>query len=369
MTSNMNHIRNHAKKSHSPYVRGSRPGPLIQRTSYNNKYHHKVSQGSSKNCTAAPKKGEDDDSDVMAASFLQFCPVCEKQIITPSNSVLYCSESCRKKDKTMTYTPPFNAEQTPPTTPFSSTFSFEDLPVRDIIPQRSPTRRSHSIPFSETFEDDAQSHEERSPRGDSEAARYLRQFSTSGPESNSKTASARPKARRPYASSTTLSTMPSLSHTPASSTSTSLSQTPSTMRPLPPRTNPHGSSSTPRGINLVLPSPTTTITSTTTTTYPSNPPTPPASLSLSETRFPAAPFQSAKWSTTTTTTTLESVMVARPSTDVATDGTLLYEKQWPLLSPCEPPPGSLKQLFRFSEMQAPPRRPVRGSTGDLQGLM
>ncbi|KAL9097563.1 MAG: hypothetical protein Q9165_000459 [Trypethelium subeluteriae] len=369
MTSNVNHIRNHAKKSHSPYVRGSRPGPLIQRTSYNNKYHHKVIQGSNKNPTTAPKKGDDDDSDVMAASFLQFCPVCEKQIITPSNSVLYCSESCRKKDKTMTYTPPFNAEQTPPTTPFGSTFSFEDLPVRDIIPQRSPTRRSHSIPFSESSEDDAQSYHERSPREDSEAARYLRQFSTSGPEPNSKTSSARHKGRRSHASSTTLSAMPSLSHTPTSSTSTSYSQTPLNMRPLPPRTNPNGSSSTPRGINLVLPSPTTTITSTTTTTYPSNPPTPPASLSISQARFPTAPFQSAKWSTTTTTTTLKSVMVAKPSPDVAVDGTLLYEKQWPLLSPCEPAPGSLKQLFRLSEMQAPPRRPERRSTGDLEGLM
>ena len=27
----------------------------------------------------------------MAASFLQFCATCEKQIFTPSNSLLYCS--------------------------------------------------------------------------------------------------------------------------------------------------------------------------------------------------------------------------------------------------------------------------------------
>ncbi|EED21954.1 conserved hypothetical protein [Talaromyces stipitatus ATCC 10500] len=34
----------------------------------------------------------------MATSFLQYCAMCEKQITVPSNSVLYCSESCRRKD-------------------------------------------------------------------------------------------------------------------------------------------------------------------------------------------------------------------------------------------------------------------------------
>ncbi|KAK5050585.1 hypothetical protein LTR84_003867 [Exophiala bonariae] len=38
------------------------------------------------------------DKEVMAASFLQFCAMCEKQITTPSNSLLYCSEACRRKD-------------------------------------------------------------------------------------------------------------------------------------------------------------------------------------------------------------------------------------------------------------------------------
>lgn len=34
----------------------------------------------------------------MAASFLQFCATCEKQITIPSNAVLYCSASCRDHD-------------------------------------------------------------------------------------------------------------------------------------------------------------------------------------------------------------------------------------------------------------------------------
>jgi hypothetical protein len=29
----------------------------------------------------------------MAASFLQFCATCEKQIFTPCNTILYCSEA------------------------------------------------------------------------------------------------------------------------------------------------------------------------------------------------------------------------------------------------------------------------------------
>lgn len=35
---------------------------------------------------------EDVEEDIMAASFLQYCATCEKQIVTPSNSILYCSE-------------------------------------------------------------------------------------------------------------------------------------------------------------------------------------------------------------------------------------------------------------------------------------
>lgn len=32
------------------------------------------------------------------AAFLQYCAMCEKQIMTPSNSILYCSEACQSKD-------------------------------------------------------------------------------------------------------------------------------------------------------------------------------------------------------------------------------------------------------------------------------
>jgi hypothetical protein len=35
---------------------------------------------------------EEVEEDTMAASFLQYCATCEKQIVTPSSSILYCSE-------------------------------------------------------------------------------------------------------------------------------------------------------------------------------------------------------------------------------------------------------------------------------------
>ncbi|KKZ62014.1 hypothetical protein EMCG_03475 [[Emmonsia] crescens] len=34
----------------------------------------------------------------MATAFLQFCATCERQIMIPSDSILYCSESCRRQD-------------------------------------------------------------------------------------------------------------------------------------------------------------------------------------------------------------------------------------------------------------------------------
>ncbi|MCJ1307388.1 hypothetical protein MMC25_001034 [Agyrium rufum] len=59
---------------------------------------------------AIPSVGEfhqldcDEPDEDMATGFLQFCAMCEKQIAVPNNSILYCSESCRRKDS-QTFTP------------------------------------------------------------------------------------------------------------------------------------------------------------------------------------------------------------------------------------------------------------------------
>ncbi|CRG90581.1 hypothetical protein PISL3812_07625 [Talaromyces islandicus] len=81
----------------------------------------------------------DDDKPEMATSFLQYCAMCEKQITVPSNSVLYCSESCRRKDSckplsASSYTYTMTSTTTPPSSP--------PMSPRDIVAPLTPTRSS-----------------------------------------------------------------------------------------------------------------------------------------------------------------------------------------------------------------------------------
>ncbi|KAL1603240.1 hypothetical protein SLS59_004336 [Nothophoma quercina] len=182
----------------------------------------------------------------MAVSFLNYCTVCEKQIIVPSNSVLYCSENCKKKDaeKSLTF-----YDYSPPTTPFTN-FTFDDLHFPDIIPQRSPTQ-SHSKRNS--YASSEGSIDEDYHRSDSDASNYLRQFQNISNGTDT-IRPIRPRYERASTSSANFSAAPSLSHTPASSYSFSLPYTPYTQpsnnRPLPPRT--HGSYAS-KSIDLVTP--------------------------------------------------------------------------------------------------------------------
>ncbi|KAF2126108.1 hypothetical protein P153DRAFT_369463 [Dothidotthia symphoricarpi CBS 119687] len=250
MAHHVRHSSNHAKRALPAHAKPTKPAPLSKRSSSHG------SKGSRK--VDLPKDLlESDEEEAMAVSFLNYCTVCEKQIVTPSNAVLYCSESCKKKDteKSLTYS---YDHYSPPTTPFAN-FTFDDFQFRDIIPQRSPTQ-SHSKRSSCAFSDDLSDDnttpsDEKSQRLDSEASRYLRQFqsSTYSPETT--------RPVRPHYSSTSTSQFsfgaaPSLSHTPTSSYSFSLPYTPytsATTRPLPPRTNPHTSSYASKSIDLVTP--------------------------------------------------------------------------------------------------------------------
>ncbi|KAF1941914.1 hypothetical protein EJ02DRAFT_466212 [Clathrospora elynae] len=242
-THHVRHPSHHSKKPLPPHARSSKPAPLSKRTySYGSK-------GSSK--VAHHKEVDSDDEDSMAVSFLNYCTVCEKQIIVPSNTVLYCSESCKKKDteKSITYS---YDQYSPPTTPFTN-FSFDDLTFRDIVPQRSPTQnesKRSSCAFSDVSSDDNITPHQRS---DSEASNYLRKFqsTTYSPEA---IRSYRPGFNRSSTSQISYGVAPSLSHTPASSVSYSLPYTPATTRPLPPRTKPtHSSSYGSKSIDLVTP--------------------------------------------------------------------------------------------------------------------
>ncbi|KAJ4355856.1 uncharacterized protein N0V89_003877 [Didymosphaeria variabile] len=242
------HTRQSSSNTKRPlpaHARPTKPAPLSKRSN---------SYGASRKAVPLHKKEEDvEDEDLMATSFLQFCTTCEKQIIVPCNSVLYCSESCRKKDTEKHFI--FPPDQSPPLTPYSqfSTFSFEDLHFRDIVPPRSPTQlRSNrsSCAFSDLSSDDNATSGDEKPRQHSDASRYLRhcQLTT---YSDATVRPRRPHYVRASTSHVNFSAAPSLSHTPASSVSYSLPYTPST-RPLPPRTNP-SSSYTYKSIDLVTP--------------------------------------------------------------------------------------------------------------------
>jgi hypothetical protein len=287
----------------------------------------------------------------MAASFLQYCATCEKQIVTPSNSILYCSErsvyqtatlcttpdltlvcSCRRKDRTrMPSYDDYNA-QSPPMTPLPSSSSFEKFPVHDIIPQRSPTAVQHAskrYSYSSFSEDETVYSEDEkysTSRRESEAERYLRQFAEQqASESQSRTP--RPQFKRSSTNYSLMSNAPSLSHSPTSTTAgMSYPYTP-VSRPLPPRTNPTYSTSFKysRSIDLVNPFP--VMSQMVPTTAPS---------SLRHNRR-----------------SLKSSAGATTSQGIA-NGEMMYEKSPIPLSTSGPDYGSLKKLFRFSEMQAPP---------------
>ncbi|KAF2653221.1 hypothetical protein K491DRAFT_603334 [Lophiostoma macrostomum CBS 122681] len=254
-------LANHSKRPLPAHARPSKPASLSKRTH---------SRGGSKNSAhhRAASLEDEQDEEVMATSFLQFCTTCEKQIVVPSNFVLYCSESCRKKDNEKQLSFPVD-HYSPPPTPFSN-FSFEDLHFRDIVPPRSPTaprsqRSSCAFSFSEQSSDDNATSSDEKLLQDSEASRYLRQFQTTASTASETARPARPRYTRTSTPNATYnhssqsqshiqtqSAAPSLSHTPASSFSFSLPYTPST-RPLPPRTNPHSTSYGSRSIDLVTP--------------------------------------------------------------------------------------------------------------------
>ncbi|KAB2578728.1 hypothetical protein BFW01_g9536 [Lasiodiplodia theobromae] len=295
------HHRNpsHSKRAAQSHPRVSRPA-LLKRSS---KSANKVPQ------LAAQRKDEEPEDDAMAASFLNFCTVCEKQIIVPNNSILYCSESCRKKDNTKTIT----FEPSPPPTPYSLR-SYEDFsPSRDIVPPRSPTAipsKRLSYGYSDGSDDEAPEWSQEKSK-ESDAARYLRTFSATD------MAAQRSKRSSTSTVASTTSTAPSLSHTPSSSTSMSIPYTPAS-RPLP-RRNPHGSSYGTRSIDLVNPF------------SAAHPTTAPSSLT--------------QWS-------FKSGPSCKMSTGLAEGELELFEKKVP--NAASPSQGSLKQLFAFSAMQAPP---------------
>ncbi|TID14571.1 hypothetical protein E6O75_ATG08717 [Venturia nashicola] len=321
--------------------RSSRPGLASKR----NSSHSVVTKANGKN---VKKHEEETDEDVMAASFLQYCATCEKQIAVPSNSILYCSEGCRRKDNAKVLTYHYGGDS-PPKTPLQQ-FSFDDLPVRDIVPQRSPTvTHSKRFSYSSFSEDEGQYFEEDSHHGDvtqrySDATYYLHQLHADDPHQSS---TPRPRYNRSFTALSTISNAPSLSHSPTSSTAgMSYPYTPSsiTQRPLPSRINPFSTSyKDTRSIDLVNPF------ALTSSRHPI-PTTAPSSLHHHLRRDSAHRPRR------------DSAQYGNPSAGAQmsqgfAEGELMsYEKAGsPVKGNQKGVYGSLKQLFRFSEMQAPPQ--------------
>jgi hypothetical protein len=201
----------------------------------------------------------------MAASFLQYCAMCEKQILTPSNAILYCSEACRRKDscKPLSLAAVAMASaNTPPSSAPSSPHS--------ILPPRTPTgTRSAAIGIPVGLHnakpdlDPTEWKPRLLTRSNSEAFRYLSQFHRSPTATGGGVNDEGGGHRHLFSHCSTTSiasmTTPSLS----------LSQTPSTAssslstgaeydfntRPLQSRRNPMYSASagTTKSVDLVLP--------------------------------------------------------------------------------------------------------------------
>ncbi|KAK5174612.1 uncharacterized protein LTR77_001693 [Saxophila tyrrhenica] len=235
----------------------SRPGQLQKRApSYNNAQPHGHGAGSSSRpALGASKKAgveivSQDDDETGMASFLQFCATCEKQIITPGSSILYCSAACRKNDVSRTD----HGVQSPSVVPTASSY-FETAPA-DIIPQRSPTV-PRPLSLASDISDYGSHHGDNQ---DSEALRYLSQFHS---HDYSLDLPSRPRPRLNRASTATDSSgMPSLSHTPSSSVGTAASASSYSYRPLPPRRDPLTGHQPTKSADLVIPTYPTTSSST-----------------------------------------------------------------------------------------------------------
>ncbi|KAJ5375201.1 hypothetical protein N7517_007207 [Penicillium concentricum] len=215
-----------------------------------------------------------DDTEFDMASFLNFCAMCENQITVPNNTLLYCSESCRRKDscKPLSASLPsmssMSSTTTPPTSP--------PLSPRTIVAPMTPTRvPSNSIPTMRILSHvhDAKSDldptewkpvlaRSASSLASSDAWNYLSQFHRgTGEPMLSRPAVQRSSSSLPaLAGGAGYSNVPGLTNTPstvASSFSSTASDYLGSMyesRPLPPRHNPYFSgTSVSKGVELVVP--------------------------------------------------------------------------------------------------------------------
>ncbi|EEH22541.1 hypothetical protein PABG_04752 [Paracoccidioides brasiliensis Pb03] len=212
--------------------------------------------------TVAPEDKEQHLS--MATPFLQFCATCERQIMIPSDSILYCSESCRRKDasKSLEITsqkstcgtmPPIISGSWPKSSPSSPTKAKAKAKVNAkaiTVPTSTSNRTSRSLPSvrTPTTHDDRISdldptewkpsckriHSSSNSIISSEAYRYLSLFQKAEPlalvTDNGSSGSARPvpvsDGSSTSISTTGQGTVPSLAHSPTTSATSSVLNSP-----------------------------------------------------------------------------------------------------------------------------------------------
>ncbi|KAJ5934498.1 hypothetical protein N7466_004045 [Penicillium verhagenii] len=282
----MTQSTSHRRSPSAPHTKSKLSRPALHRrgTSALNVSISKLGAGSASGHTRASK---DDDEFDMAASFLNFCAMCENQITVPNNSILYCSESCRRKDSckplsaslpsmsnmsSMTTTPPHS----PPLSP--RTIVAPMTPTRPVpglrIPENNHDGRSDLDPTE--WKPVLLSSRSSTSLASSDAWNYLSQFH-GGNEALLARRAARSTSSLPALVGGTgvhgATVPPSLTNTP-STVASSFSSTASddhelglmysvtsgagsVHRPLPPRHNPYFGSMTAmnksKGVDLVVP--------------------------------------------------------------------------------------------------------------------
>ncbi|KAJ5779213.1 hypothetical protein N7457_006933 [Penicillium paradoxum] len=262
----------HRRSPSLPHALKSKARPVLHRrgTSSANVSISKLGSGQ-----RGVSKPSSDDTEFDMASFLNFCAMCENQITVPNNTLLYCSESCRRKDscKPLSASLPSMSSMssmsstTPPTSPPLS----PRIIVAPMTPTRVPSNPISAVRISNHVHDamsdlDPTEWKPVLPRSASSLAcsdawNYLSQFHRS-----SEPMLARPVVHRSTSSLPTLaggtahSHVPCLTSTP-STVASSFSSTASdylgmyeAQRPLPPRHNPYFSgTSVTKGVELVVP--------------------------------------------------------------------------------------------------------------------
>lgn len=206
----------------------------------------------------------------MAQSFLPFCAHCEKQIVVPNTSILFCSEKCKRKDQARSPSVPINMPPynpygiTPPMTPLSH--ELDGLLPRNYVQPLSPTPpRSGSAP---AFEDyplvrsmsamsiNTYTPEPSRPNSGSASPIDLQPSSPSN-SSNIYQPPRRPVQHMRTMTAGSLATMSSYSAAPHSGAHGAPVPTQyqygGQQRPLPPLHRPHPFSTSPRSIDLVTP--------------------------------------------------------------------------------------------------------------------